>query len=394
MASESVGGGRGMSDRMTTAARRLVRNTRRDAGADLHEITERRPGAISARSILLVRLDAPPCADEKCHSSTNALIATQLFEVSMGVRVSWKFLMALVFVAAVLAVLWPQAAFAQPRSGTFTRPGATIAFEVRGAGDGTALVVVNGGPGFDHSYLVVFIEPWDALARNRRVIFYDQRGTGKSPTIGDQPSYTLAEQIGDLDALRAHLGLQRIDLLGHSWGGFLAMAYAARHPEHVAHLIIADSGAPKLSDTLTLFKDVFPETTERRQAVAFADALGDPEATQADLREYLTMLFYSPQKRDAYLARYSPGGFRQETYDETWKDASRFDLNPELRKYRFPTLVVTGRFDINVAPSVAYKIHQAVPGSRFVVFEHSGHLPFYEEPEAFVRVVEEFLGEN
>jgi proline iminopeptidase len=322
----------------------------------------------------------------------NALIAANVFEVSMSVRISRKFSMELVFVAALFAVLRPSTAFAQPRTGTFTRPGATIAYEMRGAGDAAPLVVVNGGPGFDHGYLVVFTDPWDALARNRRVIFYDQRGTGKSPTIGDKPSYNLSDQIGDLDALRAHLGLERIDLLGHSWGGFLAMAYAARHPEHVAHLVIADSGAPKLSDTLFLFKDVFPETTERQEAVAFADALGDPEATQADLREYLTMLFYSPEKRDAYLARYSPSGYRKEVSEETWKDASRFDLNPELRKYRFPMLVLTGRFDINVAPSVAYKIHRAVPGSRFVVFEHSGHLPFYEEPEAFVRVVEEFLG--
>jgi len=73
-------------------------------------------------------------------------------------------------------------------------------------------------------------------------------------------------------------------------------------------------------------------------------------------------------------------------------DIQRFDLNPELRKFKFPTLVVTGRYDINVAPSVAYKIHKAIAGSKFVVFERSGHLPFFEEPEPFVRAVEGFLG--
>ena len=313
----------------------------------------------------------------------------------MGVRVSWKFLMALVFVAAVLAVSWPQPAFAQPRTGTLTRPGATIAYEVRGAGAATPLVVVNGGPGFDHGYLLVFPESWDALARSRRVVFYDQRGTGKSSTTGEKPSYALADQIADLDALRAHLGLDRMALLGHSWGGFLAMAYAARHPEHVEHLIIADSAAPKLSDTVFLFNNVFPEGNERQEALAFANTLGDPKAEETNFREYLMMLFYSPTNRDAFLARLAPGSHpAKEVNDATWTDASRFDLTPELRKYRFPTLVITGRFDMNVAPSVAYKIHQAVPGSRFVVFERSGHLPFYEEPEAFIRVVEEFLGTN
>ena len=73
-------------------------------------------------------------------------------------------------------------------------------------------------------------------------------------------------------------------------------------------------------------------------------------------------------------------------------DLARFDLNPELAQFRFPTLVITGRYDINVAPSVAWKIHKAIPNSEFAVFEKSGHLPYFEEPDAFVRRLETFLG--
>lgn len=72
-------------------------------------------------------------------------------------------------------------------------------------------------------------------------------------------------------------------------------------------------------------------------------------------------------------------------------DLAGFDLNPELPKYKFPAIVMTGRYDMNVAPVVAYKIHQAIPGSQFVVFDRSGHLPFYEEPDKFLRAVEGFL---
>jgi proline iminopeptidase len=72
-------------------------------------------------------------------------------------------------------------------------------------------------------------------------------------------------------------------------------------------------------------------------------------------------------------------------------DISRFDLGPEIQKFKFPVLVVTGRYDMNVAPLTAYKIHQAIPGSAFVVFERSGHLPFYEEPEEFAKTLEGFL---
>src|SRR4029079_10279250 len=109
-------------------------------------------------------------------------------------------------------------------------------------------------------------------------------------------------QIADLEALRGRLGAQRIDLLGHSWGGYLAMAYAARHPERISHLALVDSAAPKWGDTLFLFKEVFPEGTARQDALAFAEAMGDSKASAESIREYFGMLFYSPEKRDAFLA--------------------------------------------------------------------------------------------
>lgn len=272
----------------------------------------------------------------------------------------------------------------------FNAPGAVLYYEVRGSGPGTPLFILNGGPGFDHTYL--HCSPaWDSLAKHRPVIFYDQRGNGRSPALKAGQSCTLADQLADLEALRGHLGFQRIDVLGHSWGGYLAMAYAARNPGRVAHLIICDSAAPKWQDTIFLFKDIFPEGVERQQALAFAQTLGDGAAGKASIKEYLSMLFYSPEKRDAFLVNASSYAFSPSINAALDQDIQRFDLNPELPKFRFPTLVITGRYDINVAPAVAYKIHQAIPQSRFVVFERSGHLPFYEQPEEFVKAVEEFL---
>jgi len=273
---------------------------------------------------------------------------------------------------------------------TFETQGVTIWYEVRGSGSGTPLVVANGGPGFDHSYLLCG-DVWDRLAKGRKVVFYDQRGNGKSSELKDGQPCGLAEQIDDLDALRAHLKFDKIDLLGHSWGGYLVMAYGARHPERIAHLMIVDSGAPKIQDTLFLFKNIYPETTEREDGLAFAVELGDEKAISADLHEYMSMIFYSPQMRDAFLARSSSFVYRQKVNKAVWGDLQRFDLNPELPKFKFPTLVVTGRYDFNVAPSVAYAIHKAIPGSDFAVFEKSGHLPFCEEPDGFIQRVEGFL---
>jgi proline iminopeptidase len=276
---------------------------------------------------------------------------------------------------------------------TFKTSAGSLYYETLGAAPGTPLVVANGGPGFDHTYLHIS-DAWDAIAKTRNVILYDQRGVGRSSPIAPGQSCNLRDQIEDLEALRAHIGAEQMDLLGHSWGGYLVMAYAARYPQHIRRLLVVDSAAPKVSDTVFLFKDVFPEGVERENAAEFAGLMGDKAARVKSLREYFSMLFYSPEKRDAALAKMTDVTENVEVNETIWHDLQRFDLNPELPKYHFPVIVMTGRFDMNVAPVVAYKIHKAIPGSQFVVFDRSGHLPFYEEADKFVQTVESFLGGN
>src|SRR5262245_22748337 len=129
---------------------------------------------------------------------------------------------------------------------TFSAGDVDLAYEIVGSAEGPPLVVVNGGPGFDHGYLDCAVEAWETFAKKRGLVFYDQRGTGRSSALKPDQPCGLAEQIADLDALRAHLKLERMDLMGHSWGGYLVMAYAARHPERVSRLIIVDAAAPKI----------------------------------------------------------------------------------------------------------------------------------------------------
>ncbi len=294
----------------------------------------------------------------------------------------------------IVTAVFAHTALAQPPQSdengtTFDAPGARIYFHTVGSAKGAPLVVVNGGPGFDHTYLHCS-NVWAEFGKTHRVVLYDQRGNGRSPAQADA-ALTLGAQIDDLDAVRAHIGADRMDLMGHSWGGYLAMAYAARHPEHVAHLVIVDSAAPKWSETITLFEDVFPETMAQRRSTNYANVLGDAAAAAENIRLYLTMLFYSPEKRQEFMANASNYHYTSAINQAVNRDLARYDLNPELEKFRFPALVVTGRFDMNVAPLTAVKIHNAIRGSKFLVFERSGHLPFFEEPEAFLQAVELFL---
>ena len=267
---------------------------------------------------------------------------------------------------------------------------ATLYYEVRGVDSGIPLLVINGGPGVDHGYMHATLHlssALDELGRDRPIIFYDQRGVGKSPPLQAGQSCTIADQIADLEALRGDLGLARIHLLGHSFGGYLAMAYAARYPERIERLILCDSAAPRFADTLFLFAAVFPETHEKMTAIPTTDQA----SKKASFMHYFSMLFYAPKKREAYLAQVTEINASSEVSELLFSDMAGLDFTPTLATFDFPTLVLTGRFDSNVAPSVAYAIHKAIPGSQFVVFEESGHLPFYEEQEGFVRTIRRFL---
>ena len=268
--------------------------------------------------------------------------------------------------------------------------GPTIYFERHGPREGTPLVLLHGGPGFDHTYFRVS-DFWKTLAKHRPLVFYDQRGTGRSSPIDSAEQCKLSDQLADLEALVKALGAPRVYLLGHSWGGYLAMAFVARYAGLVQHLVLVDSAAPKWSETLFLFKEIYPEVEAANQSLAFAEALGDRRDPKASLNDYFSMLFYSPEKRASFIAAAPGFSYSEEVNAALDADVQHFDLGPELPKFALPTLVITGRFDANVAPLTAYKIHQAIPRSRFVVFERSGHLPFMEEPEDFVRLVEEFL---
>jgi len=237
---------------------------------------------------------------------------------------------------------------------SFMSGGVSIWYEVRGSRPGRPMIMVNGGPGFDHTY-VLCSDAWDTIAKARRVVFYDQRGNGRSSALSAGQTCTLADQVSDLESLRAELHAETIDLLGHSWGGYLVMAYAARHPERVTHLIIADSAAPKWSDTEFIFKFIFPEGTDRQGRFDFADALGDSAAGKQSLREYFQMLFVSREKRDEFVARMDTYRYARSVNEALNADLAKYDMWPVLPTLTMPTLVITGRYDINVAPSTAWR---------------------------------------
>ncbi len=268
-------------------------------------------------------------------------------------------------------------------------PEVELAYETYGnPSSATPVIVANGGPGLSHIYMLQN-DVWTRLSRNHQIVFYDQRGTGKSKEVKPDAAWGMDAQVADMEAVRAKFGFQKFNLVGDSYGGLLAMAYSAAHPEHIEKLILSDSAAPAWKDIVRVLPDVFPDVLEQI-AAGEKDLPSGTDAADRRIRDHFLMLFYSEANRDAYLAKVKDLGSTPQTGAAVQRATRDLDLTPELPKFRFPTLVITGRYDMNVTPVTAWKIYKAIPGAKFVVFEKSGHLPSYEEPDKYVQVVNAF----
>ena len=253
----------------------------------------------------------------------------------------------------------------------------------------TPVIAVNGGPGLLHIYMIQN-DVWNRLAQTRQVVFYDQRGTGKSKKVRAGASMDMPAQIADLEAVRSHFAFSKVDLVGDSFGGFPSMAYAVAHPEHVHKLVLSDSAPPALKDIVHLLPQVFPDIEEEDEALR--KKLGDTdEAAQQQLLNHFRMIFYNEDLLHRYLANVKDLEYTPATGNAVGQAASKIDMTAELPKFKFPVLVITGRYDMNVAPLTAWRMYKAIPGAKLVIFAKSGHLPSYEEPDKYVQVVNAFL---
>lgn len=268
-------------------------------------------------------------------------------------------------------------------------PEVDLAYDVTG-NDATLppVVAVNGGPGLTHAYMVQN-DVWQRLSKHRKVVFYDQRGNGRSTRVAPHAPQTLAAQVADLEALRVALRAETIDLVGDSFGGLIVLAYTLAHPDHVHRLIVSD-GLPGWQAIVHPLPDVFPDLEAQEEAAN--KGVADSKATaERGFRLHIRECFYSPEKADRYLANLKDLGLDTAVNGQVSAAIQNVDLSPQLPTIRVPTLVLTGRFDMNVAPITAWRMARAIPGARFHVFEHSGHLPSYEEPDEYLKQVTEFL---
>ena len=269
----------------------------------------------------------------------------------------------------------------------------------RVAGDLTSrrapLVLLHGGPGLPHGYF----EPLAALADERAVVFYDQLGCGRSDHPDDDSLWTFDTFVDELDSVVAHLELERFSLLGHSWGGWLALEWRLRRPRPaLAGLVLASTCAslPAFGRMTRALKATLPQETQdaldRHEAAGTTD---DPEydtASFAYIRPFMVRADPIPECLLAAAVQKN-GHIADVMQGPEWNVNGRiaeWDVTARLGEIDVPTLVTSGRFD-EMTPWVVGPLVAGIRGAEWAVFDASAHVAHVEEPDRYVTVVRNFL---
>ncbi len=275
-------------------------------------------------------------------------------------------------------------------------PGGRVWYGLVGSEGATPLLTLHGGPGAGHDYL----EPLEALASDRPVVFYDQLGCGKSDIPDDASLWQIDRFVEEVATVRRALDLERVHLFGQSWGGWLAIEYMLTRPPGVTSLILASTSAslPQFAREVSRLRAELPPET--RDTLERCQASGDwesPECRAAEfafLQRHLCRLQPWPQPllRSAVNIQGSPSyrimqGPNEFTITGNLKD---WDRTNRLSKINVPTLITVGRYD-EVTPACAETLHRGIRDSKLHVFEHSAHMAHAEEGESYLQVLRDFL---
>lgn len=262
------------------------------------------------------------------------------------------------------------------------------------AGAGPPCLVLHGGLGFDHTYMKSTLAPLETALR---LVYYDQRGNGRS----ERPpleTITIPQLAEDAEALREHLGFERVAVIGHSYGGFVALEYATRFPDRLSHLIALDTSPgvfEPTEDELAQRSDPSWITPEVQRGL---DVFAGPAPVSNE--EFEAVL---PVLVPAYLRSTSPDVLtgllgssilEVSTMVRGFEVLAGWSVADKLGRITAPTLVLCGRHDLFTTPECSKRLSTAIPEAELVWFEQSGHFPWVEEPDAFFAAVKDWVARH
>lgn len=275
-------------------------------------------------------------------------------------------------------------------------------------GRGAPLVVLHGGPGASHDYFLPYLLP---LASRNRLVFLDERGSGRSEKLDDASKYTVEGMVEDVEAVRRALGLGKINLLGHSYGGVLAQAYAFKYPGSLSHLVLCSTfhSTKAMNEVFKRMKERMPRELRARIEAMEAKGLyghGKDYEKHRYTNDYMIAAWGEGYFPYIYQNRPDPnhdpvanGNMSWDLYREMWGSHGEFVIDGNLVSVEYadrldsikaPTLITVGDHD-ECDPSLSREMNARIPGSKLVVLPNSGHMTFVDQPGMFCRAVDEFL---
>jgi proline iminopeptidase len=284
--------------------------------------------------------------------------------------------------------------------------GVMIYYEAFGRGE--PLLIVHGGPGASHDYFLPYLLP---LARNNRLIFIDERGSGRSQKIEKTSDYSVENMVEDVEAVRKELGLGKISLLGHSYGGVLAQAYALKYQVNLTHLILCSTfhSTREMNEVFKrMLEKMTPELRTRIEKMEKAGLFGHGKDFEKNryTSEYMTASWgegYFPYLYQNHPdPNYDPianGNTAWDLYREMWGSDGEFIIDGNLKSVEYaerlssikvPTLITAGDND-ECDPSLSREMNGMIAGSKLVIFPKSGHMTFVDQPALFISTIDEFL---
>jgi len=276
-------------------------------------------------------------------------------------------------------------------------------------GHGSPLMIVHGGPGASHDYFMPYLLP---LARHNKLIFIDERGSGRSEKLEDVSQYTVEKMADDCEAVRVALGLGKISILGHSYGGVVVQAYAFKYQQNLTHLILGStfSSTRETNQALAKIKAAMPEEKRKRMEQLEQDGLyGKGQAWEHGRypEEYAKLAWgvgYFPYLYQNHPdANYNPldsdTSNSWDLYREMWGSHGEYIVDGNLKSVEWvdklpgikvPTLIIVGDHDES-DPVMSKEMHDKIAGSKLVIVPKSGHMTFVDQPNLFINSVSEFV---
>lgn len=254
-------------------------------------------------------------------------------------------------------------------------------------GEGVPCLVMHGGLGLDHTYL----HPWlDPLGDTLKLIYYDHRGNGRSGRPAKE-TLTVAQFAADAAELVAHLGYEKVAVLGHSYGGVIGLEFALRYPERLSHLVLLDS-VPTLLDPVEIQANAIRNGATDEILVNIGKKVTSNEEFAEKLMK-IAPIYYKTYDEKVVSRMMGNCIFSIEgrAAEGEWE---AFNVIPRLGEIQVPALIMVGRYDFICPPSMSETMHQGIPDSELVIFEDSGHFPFVEEADAFFKTVKDWFNKT